>query len=188
MRRLRWPDCRPFEQLRSKLFRPREQYNQARIRRSFANANNIERVFYLLTHLNLNRIQRLWRWFKKSVTHNQYQEHLSDFPRKGKIILKSLGGWSENIIGIGNQLWFSATSSDNISLTGLATGDRTKRTVSAPRILRSASDRYQWTGNRCKALSSYSHLSNPSLQLPVQETAANLSFLNYHAIPKRNTV
>ena len=132
------------------------------------------------------RLKAVTIWF------DQDEEDLSErhvlFPRKGKIILKSLSGWSENIIGIGNQLWFSATSGDNISLTGLATGDRTKRTVSAPRILRSASDRYQWTGNRCKELSSYSHLSNPSLQLPVQATAANLSFLNYHAISKRNTV
>ena len=48
-----------------------------------------------------------------TIRFDQDEEDLSErrvlFPRNRRIILKSLSGWSENIIETGNQLWFSIT-------------------------------------------------------------------------------
>ena len=54
-------------------------YNQAEISRSFANANNLELVFLPPYPSNSKLDWTIVGTIKKTVTHNQSQEHLSDF-------------------------------------------------------------------------------------------------------------
>ncbi len=47
--------------------------------RSFAEENDIDLIFLPPYFPNLNLIERLWGRLKRTVTHNRYYEHFSDF-------------------------------------------------------------------------------------------------------------
>ncbi len=72
-------------------------YNHAKIVKEYAKNNNIVLLFLPAYCPNLNLIERLWKFLKKKVVHNEFYEKFPDFVLAAENFFKNLENYESEL-------------------------------------------------------------------------------------------